>query len=305
MIFLIGAGGYLGSILCKHFASLGLDVFTISRTFQWKKLPSESRLVSEVSTINNYINKINDSSLLIYMAGSTDIKLAEESPSKDLSMHIHEMESLFFAMRINSIRPTKFIFMSSAGAIYGDSECKKKSENDILCPKSAYGKRNLLLEVLVSTNCRLLNIDYSCLRVSNPYGSTQYLFKRKGLIQSLIRSSITKELITLRGDGKQKRDYIHASDFCRILENLINCPSLPSRLNICSGLSLSSLDVVNILKDFNLSPNFDVISFQPSYEVKDSLLDNNRVFTLLNQPDYKFVTVKDFASNVHILDQSI
>ena len=43
MILLIGAGGYLGSILASAFTNNGEEVITVSTSFQWDKIPNEIR----------------------------------------------------------------------------------------------------------------------------------------------------------------------------------------------------------------------------------------------------------------------
>lgn len=279
MIVLLGGGGYLGSILAAYFVSKGENVLTVSRSFQWTQIKKEQRVISQIGNFSNFNALIEKDSTIIYMAGSTDLVKAEENPADDFLTHTDDIKALFECMSSAQFTLRRFIFMSSAGAIYGDSHGIFKSENSFLSPKSIYGKRNLMLESIVADYCKINNIEYSCFRVSNPYGATQHLFRRKGLIQSLILSSITGQLIQLRGSGWQCRDYFFADDFCHSTGKLLDLCALPRCINICSGVSMTSHGVV---------PNIEVLDEQPDFEVKDSLLDNSLLLSLIKHQENRF-----------------
>ena len=275
MILLLGAGGYLGNLLATSLSKFTANlVVTVSRSYQWEKISSETRICASVSDFKAYSCHINLDTTIIYLAGATDLKIAQEHSSNDLSFHISEMESFFSQLEKSKVQCKAILFLSSAGAIYGDSYGVPKAEFVQPFPKSAYGKRNVLLETLFMLSCKVQNQKNSILRISNPFGPGQQFFRRKGLINLLIESHYTKQEVTLRGNGLQRRDYLFADDFNLIFDRLVNSGSYPDILNVCSGYSFSAIEIVSILNANNIFPNVRYSSQQFSYEVLDSILSN-------------------------------
>ena len=68
MILLIGAGGYLGSILANAFTNNGKKVITVSTSFQWKIIPNETRYKCSASMFDLYSDEIGQVTSIIYMA---------------------------------------------------------------------------------------------------------------------------------------------------------------------------------------------------------------------------------------------
>ena len=293
MIVLLGGGGYLGSILADYFSIRGEQVVNVCRSFQSPPLSSETRVVSSVGDYQNYFNFIKNGSILIYMAGSTNIDAAEKSPDNDLTSHLSEMTLFFDGARKHSIDFRKIIFFSSAGAVYGDSNSVRKDESTVPCPKSVYGRRNILLEDNFKFHAELLGFNYCVLRISNPYGPTQYQFRRKGLIQALLLSARSGNKITLRGNGLQERDYIEDQDFCYSVFKVSQLISQPPIINVCSGVSLSALEVIKIMNHNGIYPNFDLIDLNPQYEVIDSLLSNKLLLDLLKHERTDFISFEN------------
>lgn len=281
-MILIGSGGYLGHILAKHFSTkLSRQLTCVSRSFQWAKLVDENRIICSASSIDNYNHLIKPDSQIIYMAGSTNLLAAEESAAKDLISHVDEMQGFLKAINQLKDRPKRIIFFSSGGTVYGDSKGAFCSELSLLAPKSIYGTRNCLLEIIFQNYCELMDIDFSVFRISNPFGPYQFMFKRKGLIQTLLQSSLTGNEITLRSGGRQIRDYIYADTFCTAVEALLRIEDLPRVINIASGYSTSGLNIIEFLNQMDIYPVVKYTNTERVFEVSDSILDNQLMCKLL------------------------
>ena len=284
MILLIGAGGYLGSILASAFTNNGEKVLTVSASFQWANIPDETRYKCSASMFDLFSDEIEQVTSIIYMAGSTDLLKAELNPADDLIAHISQLHSFLDSLSFAKIKSLQRIFFfSSAGAIYGESSLSStpKQEDSTLAPISIYGKRNMLLEDIFFNHAKKLNCQYCSVRISNPFGITQSSFRRKGLIHVLLSSAKNHFNVNLRGNGLQKRDYLFSEDFCSIIIGLTKLAILPRQLNVCSGSSLSAIDIVSMLNDLNVYPNITISPDQPSYEIIESNLSNKLMLNLL------------------------
>lgn len=286
MILLIGAGGYLGSILANAFTNNGEKVITVSTSFQWANIIDETRFKCSASMFDLYSDEIGQVTSIIYMAGSTDLLKAELNPANDLIAHISQLHSFLESLSSAKAKSLQRIFFfSSAGAIYGESSLSStpKQEDSTLAPISIYGKRNMLLEDIFFNYAKKLNCQYCSVRISNPFGITQKSFRRKGLIHVLLSSAKDQFNVNLRGNGLQKRDYLFSEDFCRIMTGLIELAVLPRQLNVCSGMSLSAIDLVSMMNNLNIYPNITIAPDQPSYEIIESNLSNRFMLNLLGE----------------------
>ncbi|MCB4412111.1 NAD-dependent epimerase/dehydratase family protein [Synechococcus sp. MU1611] len=301
MILLIGAGGYLGSILSSSLVEIGEEIITVSSSFQWSPIPNETRFICDASMFNLYSEKIDRVTCIIYMAGSTDILKSELNPADDLITHMSQLRGFFESLSsVSTSSLRKLFFFSSAGAIYGDSYSSviPHHEESLLAPLSIYGKRNMLLEDIFYHYSKIVGCQYCALRISNPFGITQNMFRRKGLINALLYSAKEGYIVSLRGNGQQKRDYLFAKDFCQILIGLIKHSELPPCINVCSGLSFSAIDLVSLMNKLNIFPNISTVSDQPYYEVRESRLSNGLLTKLLEQQVYPLTSMEEALSTL-------
>lgn len=278
----IGGGGFLGYSIFERFRQISQPAVFISSSFQWP-LPVSlltsndfQFVLCNSKDINAYKLYLKDVCTVIYMAGGTNIRLAQDNSSCDIEQHVSSMLPFFSSLKEN----VNFIFISSGGAIYGEAinTSTGSRESDLLKPKSIYGLRNQIMENLVSSYCQYSGVRFCVLRLSNPFGIGQFYTKRKGLIMSAILRSISGCELTLRDQGKQFRDFIPIDLF---VDYLLSCSSylqksdpIISTFNIGLGKSYSTLDVVQLVsksigKKIKLNLSDEVLS----YEVKNSFLD--------------------------------
>ena len=155
-IVIIGAGGFLGQALFSYLSIDSSDLLCVSRSFQWNpnkevNLCTSKFVRSKVEDVENYSHLIKDNAVVIYMAGSTNLTLCQENPAEDLSNHVSALT--LFLKSIRHVKINRFVFISSAGTIYGEALGKPSGEDDVCRPKSIYGLRNKILEDIVSGIC--------------------------------------------------------------------------------------------------------------------------------------------------------
>ena len=281
MIVIIGAGGFLGYSLSHHISARKINFATISRSFQWPHLLCEQRYVAPASKVGDFIFSLPDNLQILYMAGSPNLVLAEQEPQQDLCNHQNELNSFLNHIFDHHHKCKRFIFVSSAGTVYGDSNGLTKTETSDLFPKSAYGKRNIELEGLVLDWSLRTGIPCAILRISNPFGPGQYRFRRRGLIQSLIDSSFSGQKILIRGNGDQVRDYIYSTDLSSVILDLLELENIPNIINVASGFSYSARQIIQVLNKHSIFPCFEYIESSESYDVCDSLVSSQLLRTLL------------------------
>ena len=202
-VILVGAGGFIGNALTRCLYGKNIAISLISRSYQRDlSIFSPDKLdiiTSDLINLPSDLPLFNDPSLVVYMAGSTNLNEAEINPIKDFELHSNSLLSLLSRISSNQ----RLIFFSSGGAVYGEPLTKSSIETDPLRPKSIYGARNKILEEIIFAVCRKRNIEHMILRLANPYGLEQLHFRRRGLILSLMQSCVDNKVINIRGNGEQ------------------------------------------------------------------------------------------------------
>ncbi len=132
----------------------------------------------------------------------------------------------------------KIIYISSGGAIYGDSTatCKHK-ESDEAFPRSSYGVVKLAAEKYLFQYSSLYQIQPLVLRLSNLYGP-YHNSTRQGIINIALRAAADGSEFNVWGTGKACKDYLYINDFCNILFQLIDKKTVNKILNIGSEQGL-------------------------------------------------------------------
>jgi len=160
-------------------------------------------------------------------------------------------------------------------------------------PTNMYGILKRAGELL----CKSYNQAY-ILRISNVYGGKRYLELKNSVIAKWTKAIQRGEPITIYGDGRQTRDFIHVKDVCtgitiqikKWLENPYRS-ELPEIAYLCTGRQTSINYLAFLFRkhahryvgirytDQRPNDTLSPPSFSPSY--------------LSYPPDYKFITIEE------------
>ena len=305
-LVIVGGGGFIGCALVSRIQEYDIDLLCVSKSFQWNiesyKFKNTKFIQSEVADVQNYVQFISNNALVVYMAGSTDLAKAESNPTNDLKVHFDSLLSLLSQLSSNQ----RLIFLSSAGTVYGEASLSRPSrEYDSLQPKSIYGHRNKLLEDTITAVCASKNIDYLILRLANPYGLEHMLVNRTGLIISLLQSCIDQRLITIRGDGLQKRDFFIVDNLCFLIFKLMSSPQAirSGIVNVASGVSYTGKEVVSLIEKLaGKSPRIEYKLDNFKTDVFNSSLDRSRLDQLLLEIECKLPLFQPLESDLKNID---
>ena len=135
----------------------------------------------------------------------------------------------------------KFIFASSA-SVYGDTKNLRVKENLKLSPQHFYAYTKFLGEKMVKSYCKIHKINFTILRFFNVYGP-----KSNAVVAKFIAQKIQKKKITIFGNGKQKRDFVHVDDLSNAIYKIIISKIKNEIFNIGSSMAKSIISLKNII----------------------------------------------------------
>ncbi len=138
------------------------------------------------------------------------------------------------------------IFISSGGAIYGNSVLQRIAEDQSNSPISSYGILKLTIEKYLLLYNYLYGVNYLSLRLANPYGPF-HLSDKQGVINIALKKGLYNEIFEVWGNGTSTKDYIYIEDFTKILFLLIEKNISNEILNIGTGIGHSLNDILHLI----------------------------------------------------------
>ena len=112
--------------------------------------------------------------------------------------------------RVNGVR--RFVFASTGGAIYGETDVMPTPEDTEARPMAPYGTSKLCAEQYLGLYERLHGMSTVALRFGNVYGPRQDVHGEAGVIAIFCGRLRRGEDLRVFGDGEQTRDYIYVGD---------------------------------------------------------------------------------------------
>jgi len=250
ILWIIGAGGLLGSALNRVAAEHSLPVIT-SRRVPWsdaeatvEAIEADARRLRD--TLESNAGDIQPWGI-VWAAGHA----TTASTEYETAVELETFENSLIAIRsvMTGIPGGTFALASSAGGVYAGSEHPPFDSSTKPTPLGAYGRLKLAQEQIASS---LLSpvMGVVLARIANLYGPGQDLGKLQGLISRLALTSVTKEPLTMFVPLDTLRDYIDTDDAAERLLHWISQSngSVETRV-IASGQATSLGYLINLMKD--------------------------------------------------------
>lgn len=169
------------------------------------------------------------------------------TPFANADAHVYEQVNhwgtaeLVYAIEESDVK--RVIFTSSTG-VYGSSK-EAVNETDTTDPQTLYAISKLRGEEHVR---RLSGkIDTYVMRCGNVYGYSKSM-RFDAVINKFVFEANFNKLVTIQGDGKQSRTFIHIDALSRGLSNLLTA-SLPSGTYNLVDKNLKVIDILDVLKE--------------------------------------------------------
>ncbi len=133
----------------------------------------------------------------------------------------------------------------STDEVYGSLEPGRESlESDSLEPSSPYSASKAAADLWLKAYGKTYGFPAMVTRCCNNFGPYQF---REKLIPRMVRCALEGEPLPIYGDGQQVREWIHVSDHCRGLIEVMERGSIGETYHLGSGVRVSNRDLVDSL----------------------------------------------------------
>jgi UDP-glucose 4-epimerase len=287
-----GGAGFIGSHTVDRFLEAGYDVEVIDDLSSGKKtnLPTAAVLhhIDVRSPEAAAIVREKRFDVIAHLAAQIDVRKSVENPRHDADINIAGTLNLLEALRIRGdAGATRFVFVSTGGALYGNVT---KGSSDELTPKnpdSPYGIAKLAAEYYAAYYSRVHKLETAVVRLGNVYGPRQDPHGEAGVVAIFCGRIGEQKPVTVFGDGMQTRDYVFVGDVARAIYAVSTEPLPPEgeldarAFNIATGKGTSVLDLAHALG--RIAGGEPEVTFAPERrgELRASVLDCSKAANAL------------------------
>ncbi len=251
-ILVTGGAGFIGSNVVDAYIQAGHDVAIIDNlsTGKIKNLNPKARfyLLDIRSAEVKKVFELERPAVVNHHAAQMSVPASVADPIYDADVNVKGFLNVVEASRACNVK--KVIFISSGGAIYGDSDEYPTSENAMPSPLSPYAITKSVAEDYLSFYNRQWGLDYTVLRYANVYGPRQIPHGEAGVVAVFMDRLLNKTPSALyhfedepRG---MTRDYCFVGDVVKA-NVLALAKGSGGVYNIGTGKPTHTLDLFNAI----------------------------------------------------------
>lgn len=274
-ILVLGGAGFLGSNLSKLLFELGYAVRVFDRQIRMfdRDAYSDMELIEGDFLNQHDIDEaVAGCDAIFHMISTTVPKSSNDDPIYDVKTNVIGTLYVLNAAIRNQVK--KIVFTSSGGTVYGIPEHLPIREDHPTNPICSYGINKLEIEKYLFLFSKLHGLDYSIVRISNPYGQGQRADAQQGAIGVFAARAVAGEPVEIWGDGSVVRDYIHVSDVSKALVQALQYSGESRIFNIGSGEGKSLNEILDALDEILGQPVVRHYKNARAVDVPISVLDN-------------------------------
>jgi UDP-glucose 4-epimerase len=218
--------------------------------------------------------------VIVNLAGQSGAVRSMEDPWTDLDVNLRGNLVLLESVR-ESAPTAKIVFVGSR-LQYGKPEQLPVREDAAAEPLCLHAIHKRTVEAYLQLYRRLFGVRYTIARVTNPYGPGQPHGRTAyGVINRLIHLALDDQPLTLFGEGRQRRDYIHVDDVVEALLMLAQSDASTGRAyNVGSGEGTAMIDVARLITELAGGGRLQHVEWPPlaaQIETGDFVADISRI----------------------------
>ncbi len=276
-ILITGGCGFIGQNLIKKLLEQNHNIVVFDNKSLDIKNKNINFIVGNFENIDDYSYIFNNIDIVYHLISTTTPNNDRHKIEYDIRTNLIPTIKLLNICVDKKVK--KIIFASSGGSIYGDSS-NKHTEKDFPQPYYAYSINKLAIEHYMESFYKFENLDYTILRISNPYGKN-HINKKQGFINVLIDKLKNDETVEIYGDGNIERDYIYIDDVIDAL--VLSIKHTKTKIfNISTGTSYTMNNIVDIVQKItNLRPKVKYLP-KRNFDIQKNCLNNTLAKKELN-----------------------
>ena len=250
-----GGAGFIGSNLVDHLLENGHQVIVVDNEsanshdeYYWHPSADNHKFDISPYNLDRFIVLCEGVDCIFHLASDVSISFCIENPAETYLNNICSTTTVLEAARLAGVEKVVF---SSTAAIYGltDKICVESDKPD---PLNSYSVSKLSGETLMKMYNDLYNVKTITLRYFNVYGPRQPKTGQYAPVIGIFsRQKNDGKALTVVGDGRQTRDFIHVSDIASanltVAEKDVD--NYGEVYNVGTGMATSVKEIAEMISD--------------------------------------------------------
>lgn len=282
-VLVTGGAGFLGNHLVGELVKLGAVVTVIARDdvrlgLGW----AINRVAHGDVTDRIFVERVleeNEIDTVFHLAAQVIVPIANYYPYSTFESNVHGTYSVLEACR--SGRHANRIIVASTDKVYGEMKDRPYLETDRLDAVQPYDVSKVCTDVIAQSYYRHFGLNVGITRAGNYYGPGDHNWSR--IIPGTIRDIMRGKRPTIRSSGRAIREYFYVKDAVEanimLAERVDEYPG--EAFNFSSGISCSTIDLVNKILDMMGSKLEPIVLFGAEGEINAQMLDCRKARDLL------------------------
>jgi len=216
-VLVTGGAGFIGSHFAKRLAAAGDEVVVLDKlTYSGNRANLEGAdvelVVGDICDAETVAEAAAGCDAVVNFAAETHVDRSIIGAAEFIETDVHGTYVLLGWARDAGVR----LVQVSTDEVYGDvPEGESSCEEDPLKPSSPYSASKAGGDLQVLAAVRTFGVDACITRAANTYGPNQYPEK---IIPLFVTNALDGEALPVYGDGRQRREWLHAEDHCAAVE---------------------------------------------------------------------------------------
>ncbi len=250
-IVIFGAAGFIGTNLTLKLADDPNNLITVVDVDKkyFKNVSELKNVIVTESALNSDVNFdefLRNQQVVYHLVSTTVPTTSNKQITEEMKNNVLFSSNLFDACVRSGVN--KVVYVSSGGTVYGKNAICPIKEDTITNPITSYGVQKLTTENLLYLYNYMHGIDYSVIRLANPYGPYQRPNGILGAISTFTYKALKGEDIVVYGDGSVVRDFVYIDDVVEAVIKIANGNSAHKIFNLGSGYGTSILEVLKTIE---------------------------------------------------------
>lgn len=308
-VLITGGLGFIGSNLAYTLVKLGSRVTIVDNLaplyggnlFNIQGIKDQIEMIEgDIRDIKLIEKNIQNKDFIFNLAAQVSHIDSSNIPFEDLDINCRGHLTLLEVCRKYNSR-AKILF-SSSRLVLGKIVVNPVTEEHPTEPLSLYGVHKLTAERYYLLYNRNYGLRTSILRLSNPYGERQQIKHSKYSIPGwFMRLAMEGKTISIFGDGKQMRDYIHIDDVVEAFLLVGASEQTDGRLYNCgAGRSVEFREMVELVIKIARSGGIEYVPWPSNYEKEETGNFETDISKLQKTTGWTpYVTLEDGLKKMH------
>jgi dTDP-glucose 4,6-dehydratase len=242
-VLVTGGAGFIGSHFAKRLDAGGDEVVVLDKlTYSGNKANLEGAnvelVVGDICDAEAVAEAGAGCDAVVNFAAETHVDRSILGAAEFIETDVHGTYVLLGWARDAGVR----LVQVSTDEVYGDiPEGQRSVEADPLRPSSPYAASKAGGDLQVLAAVRTFGVDACITRAANTYGPNQYPEK---IIPLFVTNALDGEALPVYGDGRQRREWLHADDHCAAVELVLREGKRGEVYNV-GGEELENLEVTH------------------------------------------------------------